>query len=120
LDPPEADFIRERALRRFTPDDLRTRPDALAQALREAGFRHVYVHMDLDVTDPGELPDVACPTPHGLSLATLVTQLRILRESLRLVGASLVEYAPGATAASREAVLSTLLDEVRTLLTPSP
>ncbi|WP_163989942.1 arginase family protein [Pyxidicoccus caerfyrddinensis] len=120
LDPPEADFIREHALRRFTPTDLRSRPGALAQALRDSGFRHVYVHMDLDVTDPGELPDVACPTPHGLELALLVAQLRALRESLHLVGASLVEYAPGDSAASREAVLSALLDEVRTLLVPIP
>ncbi|WP_164008589.1 arginase family protein [Pyxidicoccus trucidator] len=120
LDPPEADFIRAHALRRFTPADLVSRPEALAKALREAGFRHAYVHMDLDVTDPEELPDVACPTPHGLALGTLVAQLRAIRQALHLVGASIVEYAPTATAASREAVLSGLIDEVRSLLTGSP
>ncbi|MCP3135933.1 arginase family protein [Pyxidicoccus sp. QH1ED-7-1] len=116
LDPPEADFIRAHALRRFTPAELVSRPEALAQALREEGFHHVYVHMDLDVTDPGELPDVACPTPHGLALATLVSQVRALRETLTLVGASIVEYAPAEAGASREAVLDGLVDEVRTLL----
>lgn len=120
LDPPEADFIRAHALRRFTPAELVSRPEALAEALREAGFRHVYVHMDLDVTDPGELPDVACPTPDGLALGTLVSQVRALRQALTLVGASLVEYAPGEASASREAVLSGLVDEVRTLLAEAP
>ncbi len=117
LDPPEADFIHAHALRRFTPADLVSRPEALAQALRDAGFRHAYVHMDLDVTDPAELPDVACPTPHGLALGTLVGQLRAIRQTLQLVGASIVEYAPRDTAPAREAVLSGLIDEVRTLLT---
>ncbi len=116
LDPPEARFIHQRELRHLPPAELLSRPEALVEALRAAGFRHVYLHVDLDVTDPGELPDVACPTPHGLALRTLTAQVRAVRGALELVGASVVEYAPANDAAAREALLAGLIEEVRTLL----
>ena len=60
---------------------------------------------------------IRCTSPLSGFLDTLVSQLRAIRETLHLVGASIIEYAPGDAAASREAVLSSLTDEVRTLLT---
>lgn len=69
-DPAEARYIQEHIVSRLTVEDLDEDPGSLA-ALAPPGAT-VYVHLDLDVVDPPELPAVAVPTPGGVPVASLV------------------------------------------------
>lgn len=64
--------------------------DAICQ---EIGERPVYVTLDVDVLDPGVLPDVQTPQPGGCSYRDLARALAGLAR-LNVVGADLVEYCP--------------------------
>jgi arginase len=76
LDPPELDYI-ERA-------GVRSGPDALERALAEADA--VYVALDADVVEPGELA-VFMPEPDGLELAEIEAVLRSVRARKAITGA---------------------------------
>ncbi len=80
LDPPEQEFIAAAGI----ADD----PEPL---LARAGA--VYVALDCDVLDPGELA-VFMPEPRGSSLAELERLLNRVRESGKLVGAGFTGLAP--------------------------
>ena len=94
LDPPEQAYVDEHQVPVLGGDDA----DALLGAIRAwldgSGRRHLYVHLDLDVIDPRELPYVVCATPGGLSLATVAAVLAELSRlrTCSLVGGSLLEY----------------------------
>jgi arginase len=78
LDPGEVEFI-ERA-------GIHTGGDAIERALE--GADAVYVALDADSVEPGEL-DVFMPEPDGLSLRELEGLLRGIAGSARLAGAGL-------------------------------
>jgi arginase len=78
LDPGEVEYI-ERV-------GIHTGGDAVAQALEGAGA--VYVALDADAVEPGELA-VYMPEPEGLSLPELEELLRGIAGSARLAGAGL-------------------------------
>jgi arginase len=59
LDPPEAEFLASSAVRQVTADAVPP-PD-----------RPCYLHVDVDVCDPAELPGLLFPVPGGLALARL-------------------------------------------------
>jgi agmatinase len=62
--------------------------------VREAiGGRPVYVTLDIDVLDPGTMPDVQTPEPGGCSYRDLALSLAGLN-GLRVVGCDLVEVCP--------------------------
>jgi agmatinase len=70
--------------------------DVLApiRRVRDAiGSRPTYVTVDVDVLDPGVMPDVQTPQPGGCSYADLARSLAGL-DGLNLVGADLVEVCP--------------------------
>ncbi len=54
----------------------------------------VYVSVDLDVLDPSLMPAVGTPEPGGLSWLQLVSLLRKVGESRRIVGFDVCELAP--------------------------
>ncbi len=57
------------------------------------GSRPVYVTLDIDVIDPGAMPDVQTPEPGGCSYRDLALSLAELA-GLRVVGCDLVEICP--------------------------
>ncbi len=61
--------------------------------LQEIGSRPAYVTLDLDVLDPGVLPDVQTPQPGGCSYQELVRTLARMAE-LDIVGCDIVEFCP--------------------------
>src|SRR3989304_3203819 len=61
----EADLIRERNLPFFSPRDLRALPDL--GAIVDTLSAHVYVTLDLDGIDSGEMPAGGTPQPGGLT-----------------------------------------------------
>jgi arginase len=70
LDPAECDALGASAVRRV--DDVA----ALAHATLPPP--PWYVHLDIDVLDPGELPPLRFPAPGGPSASTVVAALRAL------------------------------------------
>ncbi len=67
---------------------------APARRVREAvGGRPIYVTLDIDVLDPGAMPDVQTPEPGGCSYRDLALSLAELA-NLNVVGCDLVEVCP--------------------------
>jgi agmatinase len=67
---------------------------ASVESVRAAiGGRPVYVTLDIDVLDPGAVPDVQTPEPGGCSFRDLVLSLAGLA-GLNVVGCDLVEVCP--------------------------
>ncbi|QIS07923.1 arginase family protein [Nocardia brasiliensis] len=65
LDPPEAEYLRTARIRQRPVHDLVELPDG-----------PLYLHLDCDVVDPGELPGLLYPTPGGPSLRAVSGALR--------------------------------------------
>lgn len=61
-----------------------------------AGLKsQVYVSVDLDVLDPALMPAVGTPEPGGMDWYQVLSLLRALAESRRIVGFDVCELAPG-------------------------
>jgi len=80
LDPPEEEYIAESGVHR-----------EIAPAL--AGVGHVYVALDVDVLDPGELA-VWMPEPNGPSVADIEATLLQIAAHAHVVGAGLTGLLP--------------------------
>jgi arginase len=106
-DPDEESYAGEKALRSFSADDL-TDPTGLVEAVASSGADRLYLHIDLDVLDPGEVDGLLDPEPFGVSASALVQAIKALTERLPLAGATLAAFAP----ASAEAAV----DDAPTLL----
>ena len=79
------------------------------------GGRPVYVTLDVDVLDPGAMPDVQTPEPGGCSYRDLVLSLAGLT-GLRVVGCDLVEVCPRTMQPSAGAVTAAELTRELCLL----
>ena len=90
-DPPERAFIEMRRLRTVSPESLTQGPTDVVRWLRATGLPRAYVHLDLDVCEPRELPTVACPTPGGVPVEALVGVLEAISSEVEIVGAGLTE-----------------------------
>ncbi|MGA6166102.1 arginase family protein [Amycolatopsis magusensis] len=83
IDPAEQDAIDRGLAVVASPDDLPAR-------LRDGGAESVYLHLDLDVLDPGEFDGLNYPEPDGLSVPALVAAIRSLAE-FEVIGAGVTE-----------------------------
>jgi arginase len=98
LDPPEVSFLAHSPMRRLALAELT--PDVLPDG-------PLFVHLDLDVVDPTELPAVRYPAPGGPSLAAVVESATMLFRTGRVVGVCVAcTWSPG----------TVLSDQVRVLL----
>lgn len=70
------------------------KPDSIWKVLKENTFRHIYIHLDLDVMDPNEFPNTPLPVSGGISQDFLLKMLRYVKRKDHLVGLGLYEYAP--------------------------
>jgi agmatinase len=92
----------------------------ISQVRSAIGSRPVYVTLDIDVIDPGAMPDVQTPEPGGCSYRDLAQSLAGLA-GLKVVGCDLVEVCPrtmqpsagAATAAELTRELCLLLTNVQ-------
>ncbi|MFD3443977.1 arginase family protein [Microbacteriaceae bacterium 4G12] len=96
-DEPEDAFLVEAGVTRLSPGDVADPESAAAAvlaAVRATGATRIYVHVDLDVLDPGEMAGIGYPEPFGLTVPTLVSAITALRADFELVGAGITEFAP--------------------------
>ena len=70
-------------------------PEAVSAALKETGDSAVYLTIDVDVINPGEMPGTGSPEPGGPSFETLIDCIGLLwTAGVRIIGADVVELAP--------------------------
>lgn len=93
LDQGEKTYIREKDLPIFKPNSTRHLSE-LVDFAKMAGFKHAYIHFDLDVLEPKEFPHVLVPVPEGLSIRHAIDGLLLVRDNFEAVGCSIVEYCP--------------------------
>jgi arginase len=92
FDPAERAYVAARGMRLVPPADLG--PAALVAAVEATGASSVFLHVDLDVLDPGELRGIGCPEPAGVSAEALVASIAAVRARFRLAGAGITEFTP--------------------------
>jgi agmatinase len=88
----EAQLIRERNLPFFSPREFRRLPDLsrIVNGLSE----FVYVTIDLDGIDSGEMPAVGTPEPGGLRWDEVSELMESIAASKRIVGFDVMELSP--------------------------
>jgi arginase len=106
FDPPERAYIAERGIEHLGPADA-------GEAGRGWEGESLYVHLDLDVLDPAEYPNVKCPEPEGMRIDEVAALLRGLASAASLVGMSVVENV--ATESSELSRLEPILEVGRRL-----
>jgi arginase len=99
IDPGEDDFLTEHGIHPVLAADLAS-PDALLDAITATGASSVYLHIDIDVLDPGEISGVGYPVPFGVSATALVELIRAVKSRFALAGASITEFAPASPEAA--------------------
>ncbi len=92
FDPAERDYVAAHGLRVISPADLG--PESLIAAIEATGASSLFIHIDLDVLDPGELRGIGCPEPRGVSAAALIASIAAVRKRFPLIGAGITEFTP--------------------------
>ena len=70
-------------------------PEAVESALEEAVDSAIYLTLDVDVINTGQMPGTGSPEPGGLGLDALMDCISVLNASnARIIGADVVELAP--------------------------
>jgi arginase len=92
LDDPEDAYVTEAGIRMLPGENVDA--DELVAAITATGATSVYLHVDLDVLDPGEIEGVGFPEPFGPSAAKLIELIRAVKASFPLAGAGITEFAP--------------------------
>ena len=98
LDPGEDKALAASGVRQVTVADV---------AQSDLGEGPLYVHVDLDVVDPSEMPAMNYPAPGGPPLAAVTEAVRRLADTGRVVAFSLSSWnpeLPGADAAAAAAI----------------
>jgi arginase len=89
LDPPEAEFLAGSPIRRVGVDEVR---DALPSG-------PVYLHVDVDVVDPRDLPGLLFPAADGPRLPAVTDAVRAVLDGCDVVVVGLAcTYRPGSGA----------------------
>lgn len=96
FDPPELAYVEANQIPVFHPQRDPGAVSALVETIAAAGFRRVYLHVDLDSLDPTMFPHVPFPAPGGLSVEDVAALADALRARFEMVGMSLTEYSSAA------------------------
>ena len=89
----ETDFINSSAITLITAREILKSKDAIDRIIPVLPER-LYLSIDLDVMDPGEMPAVANPEPGGLRWYDMVDCLERLTCKKRVIGFDVVELCP--------------------------
>ncbi|WP_308493356.1 arginase family protein [Microbacterium terrisoli] len=100
IEPAEAEVAQRLGIGILTTDDLT--PASLVAAVRERGATSVFIHVDVDVLDPGAMTGLASPEPFGLDAAALIACIGAVRAEVPLRAAAITEFSPASPAAAVE------------------
>lgn len=96
FDPPEKNYLEQKNISLFTPEEIKNNSQSLMEAIADSGYQNIHIHCDLDAIDPLEFPFVKCPAANGLSRESIGELLQKLDSQFNLVGFSVTEFAPSA------------------------
>jgi len=96
LDSVEEEVIARLGLDGLSADEITGQPGLIAERARRFGWRHVYLHIDLDVLGVEAFSSLGWPESGGLTVASLVAALGELQREFNVVGGGLTEYLPTA------------------------
>jgi arginase len=91
LDPGERANLERSKVRRFAFGAAGSEAAALVAALRR---KRLFVHLDLDVVDPSEMPAVNFPSPGGVTFDARAATLGEIARGSTIVGLELCAYDP--------------------------
>jgi arginase len=91
MDDGEAEYLESAGLAVVGADRI---AEGLGAAVDALDVDEVYLHVDLDVLDPGEFDGVTDPQPFGASVADLTAGIAAASAGRRVVGAGLTMFAP--------------------------
>ncbi len=111
LDPLEADRFREYEVQQFSVNDVRTLSENLRKQMDDLADRVdvVYVHIDMDVLDPAEVPGHGLRVPDGPSSEDLAAAMTLMFENPKTVALGIASTPAGSldpTGVSRQAALN--------------
>jgi arginase len=92
FDDAEYAYVNEAGLAMFEGDGFTTKE--LLAAVTASGATSIYIHVDVDVLDPGEFEGTGYPEPFGLAVATLIEHIKALKSAFPLAGAGITEFEP--------------------------
>ncbi|WP_375389412.1 arginase family protein [uncultured Amnibacterium sp.] len=91
MDDQEAEYVGASGVTVVDADSL---ADGLGAAVDALDVDEVYLHVDLDVLDPGEFGGVTDPQPFGASLEDVTAAIAAASSGRRLAGAGITMFAP--------------------------
>ncbi|GLU48460.1 arginase family protein [Nocardiopsis ansamitocini] len=92
VDPPEQALIKASGMPVMGVAEVRADPYRVVGGRAQGS--PAYVHLDMDVCDPAQLPAVACPTPGGPPVESVAAALAAIHAHHEVVGVGISEYAP--------------------------
>jgi arginase len=92
IDAAEAEFIDGHAVPTITASELVA--EQVVEQVSAMGATSVYIHIDLDVLDLGEINGLTAPQPFGLSTSALLEVVRALTTKFQVAGAGIASFAP--------------------------
>lgn len=95
LDPEEIRFKEEHNVMDFTVREIEENAADIAAQIKDKGYKHAYIHIDLDCLDPEEFCLMPLYEPDGLRCETLTRFIREIRKRLNVVGFGILEYSGG-------------------------
>jgi arginase len=94
MDDQEADYLETAGIAVVGADAV---AEALGAAVDALDVDEVYLHVDLDVLDPGEFDGVTDPQPFGASVADVTAGIAAASAGRKVIGAGLTMFAPAST-----------------------
>lgn len=91
LDPSELNYISKVDISVTKPQEFGN-PPKLVQQIQDRGFKHLYLHLDLDVLNPKSFPDSLMQTPGGPSVEEVINMIQNFASAFEIVGFSVLEY----------------------------
>lgn len=111
LDPLEADRFREHEVQQFSVNDVRELSANMRRQFDDLADRVdvVYVHIDMDVLDPAEVPGHGLTVPDGPSSVDLAAAMTVMFENPKTVALGIASTPAGSldpNGVSRQAALN--------------
>jgi arginase len=118
LDPLEAERFREFEVQQFSVDDVRSLSDTLKRQMNELAGRvdAIYVHIDMDVLDPAEVPGHDLAVTNGPSSRDLAAAMTLMFRNPKTVALGIASTPAGPRdpgGVSRQAALNLIEGAIR-------
>ena len=95
FDEAETAFIKASQIAAYAVSDIRSNVDTIRKIAESIKTAHVYIHLDLDVMDPGVFPNTPLPVDGGLCPQEVWDIFHLVAG--QTVGLGIYEYAPSGT-----------------------